>query len=337
MASISSLSGSSSSSSIYGTRNVLSGLASGMDTESMIENAVSGYQLKITQLQQQRTKVEWQQEAYRSMISKMVNFSQKYTSYTSGTNLLSESFFNSAMKVNSLGENASKVSANGRTSSDVVINSVERLATAARYSVDPNNNPNLKLSNVAGQSFSLSADDIAVGTLKGTLTLGYGGKSVQLSFTEDDVYKTAQEMVDGINKKLEDESIAFDGGTQAKASERIRAVLGDDGSTVAFQLVKSDDGNGVWIERGSGNVASSLGFSVDADDDTSVKSFQFDKSKVTKEMDMVNLLQEKGFSITLNGDTETIIPNIFWVLENSWLSNGENNPRLKVERSVMLS
>ena len=56
MASISSLMGSSSgTSSIYGNRNIISGLASGMDTELMIENCVKGYQAKIAQLQQQQT------------------------------------------------------------------------------------------------------------------------------------------------------------------------------------------------------------------------------------------------------------------------------------------
>ena len=71
MASITSMvNGSSSLSSIYGNRNILSGLASGMDTESMIENAVSGIKLKIQNLTKKRTKVEWQQEAYRSIIDK---------------------------------------------------------------------------------------------------------------------------------------------------------------------------------------------------------------------------------------------------------------------------
>ena len=42
MASITSLTGSGSSNSLYGTRNVISGLASGMDTEAMIQNAISG-------------------------------------------------------------------------------------------------------------------------------------------------------------------------------------------------------------------------------------------------------------------------------------------------------
>ena len=46
MASITSLSNSNyNTSSIYGNRNVLSGLASGMDTEQMIENAVSGIKI----------------------------------------------------------------------------------------------------------------------------------------------------------------------------------------------------------------------------------------------------------------------------------------------------
>ena len=85
MASITSMvNGSAGSlSSIYGTRNVLSGLASGMDTESMIENAVSGIKMKIQNLLKKRTKVEWQQEAYRSIIDKAVNFNYKYTSYAS--------------------------------------------------------------------------------------------------------------------------------------------------------------------------------------------------------------------------------------------------------------
>ena len=69
MANINSLmtNSSSSTSSLYGTRNVLSGLASGMDTEAMIENSVSGYKTKLTQLQQQQTKYEWKQDAYRGL------------------------------------------------------------------------------------------------------------------------------------------------------------------------------------------------------------------------------------------------------------------------------
>ena len=125
----------SSSSSIYGTRNVISGLASGIDTETLIENAVSGYQLKIQGLQQKRTKVEWQQEAYRSIIAKMSAFTDKYTSYMSATNLMSTAFFDSAVKVSTVGAYADKISASGRTNSDVQILGVKQLAKAAIYTV----------------------------------------------------------------------------------------------------------------------------------------------------------------------------------------------------------
>ena len=112
MASITSLSNSNyNTSSIYGSRNVLSGLASGMDTESMIENAVSGIKLKIQNLVKKRTKVEWQQEAYRSIIDKAVNLNTKYTSYSSKTNLLSSSFFNNAVNTITAGAYKDKITA----------------------------------------------------------------------------------------------------------------------------------------------------------------------------------------------------------------------------------
>ena len=298
MASIGSLTGGSSSSSIYGSRNVLSGLASGLDTESMIENAVSGYQLKITNLQQDRTKLEWQQEAYRSIITKMVNFSQKYTSYTSGTNLLSKSFFDSAINMVANGENAGKVSASGTTTSNAQINSVSQIATAARYAVGSGN---LKASNEAAGSFDIGGT-VKVGTLKGTMTLGYGGKTLSLRFDEGDVFTSAQEMADAINEQLGEQTITFDSGTQAKASERVKAVV--DGDSIRFETVKSNDGNGVWIDSASGSVKSAL--SLDPSSDDTTKSFTFNAGSVAKEQSMVDYISEKGFSIVLDGVSKTI-------------------------------
>ena len=133
MASITSLMGNSSSGGIYSNSNAITGLASGLDTESMVESAVSGIQSKITGLQQDRTKLEWEQEAYRSIIDKMTSFAGRYTDYTSNTNLLSSLFFNNAMKVTADGTYASKVSATGKSTSDISIRKAT-MATAATYS-----------------------------------------------------------------------------------------------------------------------------------------------------------------------------------------------------------
>ena len=89
MASLGGVSGSNMTSSLYNSANIVSGLASGLDTEGMIESLVQSYQTKINSLNQKVTKTEWKQDAYRSIISKLVGFSSKYASYTSSTNLMS--------------------------------------------------------------------------------------------------------------------------------------------------------------------------------------------------------------------------------------------------------
>ena len=134
MASINSLmSSTSSTSSIYGNSNIISGLASGMDTEAMIENAVSGIKNKIAGFNQDMTVFEWEQTAYRDLIGKMADFSTKYMSFSSNTNLLSSAFFDSATKITTTGTYANKLAINGATKSDIEILAATK-ATTASYS-----------------------------------------------------------------------------------------------------------------------------------------------------------------------------------------------------------
>ena len=102
-----------------------------------IEGMVQGYQQKITQLGQDRTMLQWQQSAYQSISDKLVEFSRKYMSYNSpATNLFSASFFNNAILTSANGTYADLVSATGKSSSTIVLNAVEQLAEAARYTHD---------------------------------------------------------------------------------------------------------------------------------------------------------------------------------------------------------
>ena len=266
MASISSLTGSSSASSIYGNRNVISGLASGMDTESMIENAVSGIKKKIQGLQQKQTKVQWKQDAMRSIVDKMVNLNRKYTSYTSGTNLSSMSFFNNAVKNSVLGANASAVSATGRTNSKVAINNIKQLATSAKYTANVSDSE--LLSKFAGTldgtalttsgvgTFDLS-EKVDVGSLSGGMTITYGSSSVYLGFTEKDVYKSAEEMAEGIRDKLSDALVRTGSGEYVKASDRIQVNVGSDGE-ISFSD-KSNAGNSVYISSADKGIQQKLG------------------------------------------------------------------------------
>ena len=206
MASVGGVSKSNYVSSLYNSSNIVSGLASGMDTEGMIESLTQSYQKKITQLQQKQTKISWKQDAYRSIISKMYAYSNKYTSYTSSSNLRSQSFWNSAQSSAVQGEYANKVSASGTTTSDVVLNSVKQLATAARYVSEGKftQSGSDPTSITAGTGIDLEGTT-EVNALQGGLSLTYGNKIVSMVFTESDKIE-AQKKADG-TMETQDEAL----------------------------------------------------------------------------------------------------------------------------------
>lgn len=134
---ISNINGSYSSSAVSGstsTRKGISGLASGLNTDEIIEALTSGTQGKISKLQQNQQKLVWQTEAYRSITDKLVGFSQKYLSSSSPTYMLNPKFFENAT-IRSLGANADAVSVTGSSSSikDFQVNSIDKLATTAGF------------------------------------------------------------------------------------------------------------------------------------------------------------------------------------------------------------
>ena len=314
-----SLSGVSSSnvSSLYNSKNTISGLASGMDTEGMIEQLVQSYSQKITQLQQKNTKVEWKQEAYRSMISKLINISSKYTSYTSDTNLLSSSFFNTAATMAALGENKDKVSVSGKGTSDVVLNAVKQLATGARYQTKSNLDAGDGMS-IEGEEVNMK-DPITNGTMTGGLTLTYGGTRVTLSITADDWSEEdlaklkdgktspadrAQMLANVLNKKLEDEKIG-----SSSASEKI-SISTDALGNILFDA-KGNTGNAVYISGASGPLKDKL--NIDIPSDVNVLNGQksivmkgVDADDFYEEVDAVSTISEKKFNINYNGTTKQI-------------------------------
>ena len=296
MSSVSSL---SSTSSLYGNRNVLSGLASGLDTESMIENMVSGTKAKITSLQQKRTTWEWKQEAYRNIIDLMVDFTQKYTSYTSSTNLLSSSFFTKAVTTIANGANAEKVSATGKSSSEVQIHGVKQLATAAKYVSGA--------SNLAqGQDGWITADnalnlgaDMELSKVSGSLTFTRGNKTVTIDFDETEVYKSTEELAQAIEKKLGEQKLTTADGDSVAANTLIKVDWKD--GQITFTDKTSN--NSVFISSASGDIKTTLG--IQPGDDA--KSIDVgDKALYESQGTVGEYLSGKTIDITLDGVKKSI-------------------------------
>ena len=299
MASVSSVR--SSSSSIYGNRNVISGLASGMDTESMIENAVSGYKTKISTLQQKRTKVEWQQEVYRSIIGKMSSFSDKYTSYASSTNLLSSGFFNQAVKVTATGKYADMVSASGKTSSSVQILGVKQLARAATYTVSGiGGSKSADKPEFTGSTVDLT-EKKELSNVSGSLTIKYGGdRSFTLDFGELDIYQNAEKMAEAIRSKLGEQTMTLSDGTSVKASEKIKVEVND--KNIVFSD-NSSAGNAVTISGATGKIKETLG--IDPSKNESTLNTK-DAVLSNKDAKLGDYLAGKELTLTLDGVTKKI-------------------------------
>lgn len=314
------VSGVSSSRSIYGNRNVITGLASGMDTESMIENAISAYKNKISALSQKRTKTEWKQDAYRSMISKMSSFLSKYTSYRSANNLMSTSFFDQAVKTVSKGANKDLVSAVGRASSDIRIDRVRQLATAATYKLSGTALDGTtaafgqdKVSASASGTLDLDKE-IDISNLNGSLTLAYGGANAQsyltVNFDETKTYANADELVAEINKQLEGQSVSI--GTKTYTGKEllnnvVKAEVGADGK-ITFADPKK---NGVYVSGATGSVQEQLlgGSEPSTEAGKQIKSLTLaDGALDTKKMSTLEYLTTRGASmeITLDGKTKTV-------------------------------
>lgn len=109
-----------------------SGLASGMDTESMVESMLSGTQNKIDKQNAVKQQLEWKQEIYRDIIGQINTFQEKYFSFSSNSNLLAQSYFN-AMSAECASK-AFKVSATSSATTGVTSMEVRRLATNSSVS-----------------------------------------------------------------------------------------------------------------------------------------------------------------------------------------------------------
>lgn len=322
MASISSLmGGTSASSSIYGSRNanIISGLGSGLDTESMIEGLVQSYQQKITGLQQDRTKVQWKQEAYQSVSDKMVEFYRTYMSfaYNSPTNLFSSSFFNSAVKTSAAGEFANLVSAVGKSNSEIVLNSVTQLAKAARYTTsgtaDLISNSGIT---VSGGKITATGGAMVEQThmseLEGSLTLKYGGNdqtvSIDLGALElmgsnsDGTGKLSPDKLkEAINKQLEKQTLKV--GENNKTADQCIEVTVSETGEISFSD-KTAGKNSVTVTGASGKLSSALTAAPDGNSGTiQLKQEVVDNTTTSKST--AEALTGKTVTVTLDGKTKT--------------------------------
>ncbi len=239
------------------------GLASGLDRDSLIEQMTSATRSKIAKQGQQRTKLEWKQEAMREITGKIYNFTSDYTSYSSSKNLLSSNLF-SRNQVTAVGDNSKYVSVSGTASSSVnmSIAAIKQLATNARLTTTGSisngilNTGEMKL----GSGGDLSATE-GVSTIAGdVLYIKYGTTNYSVNLKDTDVYdySTPEKAVESIKKALQEVEVGSGSNAQTLGD-----IIDVDmvGGKVRFKLDETKaHGNTVQLNGGTGNILQDLGF-----------------------------------------------------------------------------
>lgn len=147
------------------------GLATGLDVDSIVTGMLSDKQTQIDKAEQEKTKLEWKQEAYRDVISDLNNFESAYLQIGKSTSMASSNMytvFNTTSSNPILSVKTTPDCSGG--SQDVVIK--QSATYASLFSNDINRN-------ITGSALASSASDIAA---------SLAGKSFNIKV--DDITKT---------------------------------------------------------------------------------------------------------------------------------------------------
>lgn len=191
----SSTSSSSNMFSMYGVKSKgIGGLATGLDTDSLVEALTSGTRAKIAAQSQKKQLLNWKVTAYRNTSAAMQAYQKKYLSYssTANTNIMSNAFFNTYKGTSS--SDKVSVSANANSAlGDFTIDYIGQLAKSETLST----NDKSKLST-----------DLAFGLKVGegvTSATAFTGRILQLDLDGSGVPKNIK--LDSLNKFIKTEAV----------------------------------------------------------------------------------------------------------------------------------
>ena len=168
--------------------NRFSGLASGMDIDSIVEKLMKAESAKMEKLQQQKQKYEWQREAYRSVNTKLETFrTDAFDKYGKQSDFVINKVSNS---------NESKISATATANASGTL-SIES-ATTAKAAVGLS-------STIAGRTNSTTVAEMFGSSKAGSFTLQVSQqngstKDVVVDYTEEDTLETIAQKINAQNK-----------------------------------------------------------------------------------------------------------------------------------------
>ncbi|WP_142827606.1 flagellar filament capping protein FliD [Planococcus soli] len=258
------------------------GLASGMDTESIVKDMMKIQKMPLDKLMQQKTFTEWQQEAFRDTNLSMSNLR------TSASNLRLQSSFNS-YSATSPAPNSFTVATTANAMSGSYQVQVTSVASAAKL------NSTLGITNTAGTA-AKSTDQIGVA---GKINIGSISIDVASTDTFADVAKNLQDAtaasVPALRASFDNTTSRFFIATKGMGADQAFTMnfTAADGTTENGALADKIINNGAATATATGAADGSIKF--DGIDIGGLKSNQTTVNGIT-----VNMLQASTTVSTIN-------------------------------------
>ena len=240
--------------SISGSTNRgISGLASGMDTDAIVKGMTAHIHARIAKQLQARQLTAWRIDAFRNITNKMINFNNRFLSFTSNTNALSRAFYN-INSVVATGANAGAVTVTGSAgAANMSITDIVSYATTANFMTTKNPSPDKIVTS------EIEFEKVVNNAAGETVYIIYGGEEYALKFDENFSGSDNDAVKAEFQRLLDTTNLKGDSGAM------LSSVIGfdEDSSTHFFLKVKNPDGtintNGsVSIDSGTGTILSSL-------------------------------------------------------------------------------
>ncbi|WP_312070963.1 flagellar filament capping protein FliD [Anaerotignum propionicum] len=310
MATISSLTSTSSSSNAYGSQSKgIGGLVSGLNTDELIDGMTASTRSKIAKQKQNKTLLSWKTDAYRAISDKLVSFANSYTSYSSGTNLYSANFYSRSV-ITPSGSNSKYVTASGSVTGgqQFTVNGIKQLAQDANFTTTETLSDNY----IQTEAVNFGNEDIST-ILGKAFIVQYGDKQYTAFMPPKEgggPYTNAEEVAKGMNKALENVDI---GGNKTLAS--VMNVTAD-GETLNFKNT-SEAGNALKIVNGDAELFKSLGIISGSSTimDKSITSAglnalaEINPDDLKKETTFAERMKGKSLSFEYNGTRKVITFN----------------------------
>lgn len=233
-------------------RTRYSGLASGVDIDSLVQASLQTYYNKIDTATKQKTLTEWKQDAYREMNTKLTDFKYKYFSYSSpSTNLKSSEAMNA--KTVSLTENSNvKVTATSLADTDShkitdVTVATKANAASSKLYIESGAISGKTLSEVS-QMFKDQGGTFAEADAAGNykVTLNVNGKEVEKTFSAD---TKISDFLSEINNSGIDAKLSFN-----ELSRKFELKTNETGAAQKVSISGAMFGNGVVAEGTNASV-----------------------------------------------------------------------------------